>query len=267
MTRMDSVRAATGTAKDSVRHAAEVVAPYAEYGQGRAPRTTRTRPAYGWRPRWPQAAAPGTRAVRRPSRTRVSSRPVARCRPRSTQAATTRPPCRTRKAARQAADYTAPRIEHAVTQPAAAEPVREEARRPQCRRARRTARPGDGRGDRRSWSAEARAAGQVRPARQAPRRAGHPGRRRRRRLEVVGQAGQPGLAGRAAGRHRGQRPRPADVGRRQRGRLLDPEVQAKQAEAEATNAAAAPRPDRGPPAPSPGRARTPTRGDGHGPVA
>ncbi|CAM5331613.1 hypothetical protein STENM327S_01520 [Streptomyces tendae] len=31
VTRIDSVRAATGSAKDSVLHAAEVVAPYAEH--------------------------------------------------------------------------------------------------------------------------------------------------------------------------------------------------------------------------------------------
>lgn len=36
MTRIDSVRAATGSAKDSVLHAAEVVAPYADTAKDRA---------------------------------------------------------------------------------------------------------------------------------------------------------------------------------------------------------------------------------------
>lgn len=36
MTRIDSVRAATGSAKDSVLHAAEVVAPYADTAKERA---------------------------------------------------------------------------------------------------------------------------------------------------------------------------------------------------------------------------------------
>ena len=36
MTRIDSVRAATGSAKDSVLHAAEVVAPYADTAKVRA---------------------------------------------------------------------------------------------------------------------------------------------------------------------------------------------------------------------------------------
>ncbi len=35
MTRIDSVRAATGSAKDSVLHAAEVVAPYADTAKDR----------------------------------------------------------------------------------------------------------------------------------------------------------------------------------------------------------------------------------------
>ncbi|WP_181010668.1 DUF5324 family protein, partial [Streptomyces sp. FM008] len=36
MTRIDSVRAATGSAKESARHAAEAVAPYAETAKERA---------------------------------------------------------------------------------------------------------------------------------------------------------------------------------------------------------------------------------------
>ncbi|MGA5199531.1 DUF5324 family protein, partial [Streptomyces exfoliatus] len=47
--------------------------------------------------------------------------------PPKVDAAATRAACRTRKAAHQAAEYTAPRLEHAVTSArAAAEPVREE---------------------------------------------------------------------------------------------------------------------------------------------
>ena len=56
---------------------------------------------------------------------------------------------RTRKAARQAADYTVPRVEQAV---AAAQPVRRGGRGPQRRGAGRAARAGDGRRRSRSWS-------------------------------------------------------------------------------------------------------------------
>ncbi|MDQ0600429.1 hypothetical protein QF037_004774 [Streptomyces canus] len=121
MTRIDSVRAATGSAKDSVLHAADVVAPYADTAKDRAAHYTheaRVRLA----PKVSQAA----------EQARVQY--DAHLAPRLEQALTHVPPkvdqaaheaaVRTRKAARQAADYSRPRIEQAV---AAAGPVRDEA--------------------------------------------------------------------------------------------------------------------------------------------
>ncbi|MFI9828309.1 DUF5324 family protein [Streptomyces sp. NPDC051913] len=121
MTRIDSVRAATGSAKDSVLHAAEVVAPYADTAKDRAAyyaQEARVRLA----PRVSQAA----------EQARVQY--DAHLAPRLEQARTHVPPKvdqaaheaaeRTRKAARQAADYSRPRIEQAV---AAAGPVKDEA--------------------------------------------------------------------------------------------------------------------------------------------
>ncbi|MFF4208843.1 DUF5324 family protein [Streptomyces sp. NPDC001796] len=117
MTRIDSVRAATGSAKDSVLHAAEVVAPYADTAKDKAAHyahEARVRLA----PKVSQAA----------EQARVQY--DAHLAPRLEQARAHVPPAvdqaatRTRKAARQAADYSRPKIEQAV---AAAGPVREEA--------------------------------------------------------------------------------------------------------------------------------------------
>ncbi|WBO65107.1 DUF5324 family protein [Streptomyces camelliae] len=121
MTRIDSVRAATGSAKDSVLHAAEVVAPYADTAKERAAlyaHEARVRLA----PVMSQAA----------DQARVQY--DARLAPRLEQARTHVPPkvdlaaheaaARTRKAARQAAEYSRPKIEQAM---AAAVPVRDEA--------------------------------------------------------------------------------------------------------------------------------------------
>ncbi len=121
MTRKDSVRAAAESAKDSVRHAAEVVAPYADTAKDRAAHYTheaRVRLA----PKVSQAA----------DQARLQYDALVA--PRLEQARTHVPPkvdaaaheaaVRTRKAARQAADFTAPRMERAM---AAAGPVREEA--------------------------------------------------------------------------------------------------------------------------------------------
>jgi hypothetical protein len=117
VTRIDSVRAATGSAKDSVLHAAEVVAPYADTAKDKAAHyahEARVRLA----PKVSQAA----------EQARVQY--GAHLAPRLEQARAHVPPAvdqaaaRTRKAARQAADYSRPRIEQAV---AAAGPVREEA--------------------------------------------------------------------------------------------------------------------------------------------
>ncbi|WP_371670276.1 DUF5324 family protein [Streptomyces sp. NBC_00289] len=121
MTRIDSVRAATGSAKESVLHAAEVVAPYADTAKDRASHyanEARVRLA----PRVSQAAEQ--------ARVQLDAHVV----PRLEQARTHVPPkvdqaaheaaVRTRRAARQAADYSRPRIEQAV---AAAGPVKDEA--------------------------------------------------------------------------------------------------------------------------------------------
>ncbi|MFD5266699.1 DUF5324 family protein [Streptomyces sp. NPDC058335] len=121
MTRIDSVRAATGSAKDSVLHAAEVVAPYADTAKERAAlyaHEARVRLA----PKVSQAA----------EQARVQY--DARVAPRLEQARAHVPPkvdqaaheaaCRTRLAARQAADYSRPKLEQAV---AAAGPVKGEA--------------------------------------------------------------------------------------------------------------------------------------------
>ncbi|MFI6437171.1 DUF5324 family protein [Streptomyces sp. NPDC050759] len=121
MTRIDSVRAATGSAKDSVLHAAEVVAPYADTAKDKASHYA-TEARVRLAPKVSQAA----------EQARVQY--GAHVAPRLEQARTHVPPKvdqaaheaaeRTRKAARQAADYSRPRIEQAV---AAAGPVRGEA--------------------------------------------------------------------------------------------------------------------------------------------
>ncbi|WP_338781085.1 DUF5324 family protein [Streptomyces sp. DG1A-41] len=121
MTRIDSVRAATGSAKDSVLHAAEVVAPYADTAKDRAAHyahEARVRLA----PKVTQAAG----------QARVQY--GAHVQPYLEQARTHVPPkvdqaaheaaVRTRKAARQAAQYSRPRLEQAM---ATAVPVTSEA--------------------------------------------------------------------------------------------------------------------------------------------
>ncbi|MGW1539498.1 DUF5324 family protein [Streptomyces sp. NPDC002309] len=125
MTRIDSVRAATGSAKDSVLHAAEVVAPYADTAKDRASyyaHEARVRLA----PKVSQAAgqarlqyashlAPHLEQARYQVRTHV---------PPKVDHAAHEAAARAREAARQAADYSLPRIEQAV---AAAGPVKDEA--------------------------------------------------------------------------------------------------------------------------------------------
>ncbi|MEV0602428.1 DUF5324 family protein [Streptomyces sp. NPDC050315] len=125
MTRKDSVRAATGTAKDSVRHAAEVVAPYAGTARDTAVHLTheaRTK------------LAPKVTVAAHQARQQYDARLQPRLEhargalPPKVDAAATKAAARTRKAARQATDYTAPRVEKAVRSArAAAEPAREEA--------------------------------------------------------------------------------------------------------------------------------------------
>ncbi|MFG2606722.1 DUF5324 family protein [Streptomyces sp. NPDC048514] len=121
MTRIDSVRAATGSAKDSVLHAAEVVAPYAD--------TAKERAAY-----YAQEARVRLAPVVSQAAEQARDQYDARLAPRLEQARAHVPPkvdlaaqeaaLRTRKAARQAAIYSRPKIEHAV---AAAAPVADEA--------------------------------------------------------------------------------------------------------------------------------------------
>ncbi|MER6329938.1 DUF5324 family protein [Streptomyces sp. NPDC014983] len=122
MTRIDSVRAATGSAKDSVLHAAEVVAPYAD--------TAKERAAF-----YAQEArvrlAPVVSQAAEQARVQYDARLAPRleqarrtCVPPKVDLAAHEAACRTRKAARQAAEYSRPRIEHAM---AAAAPVADEA--------------------------------------------------------------------------------------------------------------------------------------------
>ncbi|WP_405389775.1 DUF5324 family protein [Streptomyces sp. NBC_01102] len=121
MTRIDSVRAATYSAKDSAQHAAEVVAPYADTAKEQAAHYAQEARAL-LAPKVSKAAA----------QARVQY--GAHLAPRIEQARTHVPPrvdeaahraaVRTRRAARSAADYTVPRVEHAV---AMAQPMAEEA--------------------------------------------------------------------------------------------------------------------------------------------
>ncbi|KPI18840.1 hypothetical protein OK074_7805 [Actinobacteria bacterium OK074] len=121
MTRIDSVRAATGSAKDSVLHAADVVAPYADTAKEKAAQ-------YAQEAR--VRLAPKVSLAADQARVQYD----AHLAPRLEQARTHVPPkvdqaaqeaaVRTREAARQAAAYSRPRIEQAV---AAAGPVGSEA--------------------------------------------------------------------------------------------------------------------------------------------
>ncbi|MFJ7075303.1 DUF5324 family protein [Streptomyces sp. NPDC098781] len=125
MTRIDSVRAATGSAKDSVLHAAEVVAPYADTAKDRAAQY-----AQEARVRLAPMVSQATEQARAQARLQYGAHVA----PYLEQARSHVPPkvdqaahdaaARTRKAARQAADYSRPRFEQAV---AAAAPVRDEA--------------------------------------------------------------------------------------------------------------------------------------------
>ncbi|WP_445524736.1 DUF5324 family protein [Streptomyces cyslabdanicus] len=125
MTRINSVRAATGSARDSVLHAAEVVAPYADTARERAAhyaQETRVR------------LAPKVTLAADQARVQYGAYVAPRLEQARTQAKAHVPPkvdraaqlaaCRTRKAARQAAEYSRPRIEQAM---AVAAPVADEA--------------------------------------------------------------------------------------------------------------------------------------------
>ncbi|AJP02826.1 nosiheptide resistance regulatory protein [Streptomyces cyaneogriseus subsp. noncyanogenus] len=125
MTRIDSVRAATGSAKDSVLHAADVVAPYADTAKERAAHY-----AHEARVRLAPKVSQATGQARLQYGAYVAPRlEMARAQalahvPPKVDLAAHEAAIRTRKAARQAADYSRPVIEQAV---AAAGPVRDEA--------------------------------------------------------------------------------------------------------------------------------------------
>ena len=117
MTRMDSVRAATGSAKESVQHAAEAVAPYADTAKEQAAQY-----AYEARVR----LAPTMSKAAHQARIQYGARVAPHVHPKVDVAAH-RAAVRTRMAARQAADYTrqaadytTPRVEHVM---ATAQPV------------------------------------------------------------------------------------------------------------------------------------------------
>ncbi|MGW0464995.1 DUF5324 family protein [Streptomyces sp. NPDC003027] len=140
MTRMDSVRAATDSAKDSVLHAAEVVAPYAGTAKDHAALYAGSAKdhaalyagsakdhaalyAHAARVRLAPKVSKAALRARTQARVQYDSRVAPHVPPR-VDAAAQRAAVRTRKAARQAADYTVPRVEHAV---AATGPVLDEA--------------------------------------------------------------------------------------------------------------------------------------------
>ncbi|MER7535545.1 DUF5324 family protein [Streptomyces sp. NPDC097704] len=118
MTRMDSVRAATDSAKESVLHAAEVVAPYAGTAKDQAARYAHEARVV-LAPKVSKAAS----AARTQARAQYDSYVAPHVPPR-VDAAAHRAAVKTRQAARQAADYTVPRVESAV---AATGPVLDEA--------------------------------------------------------------------------------------------------------------------------------------------
>ncbi|MEU4267881.1 DUF5324 family protein [Streptomyces sp. NPDC026092] len=129
MTRMDSVRAAADSAKESYLHAAEVVAPYAESAKEQAAQYAGTakdqaaRYAHDARVRLAPKVSKAAHQARVQARVQYDSHVAPHVPPRVDDAAQ-RAALVTRKAARQAADYTKPRVEHAV---AATGPVLDEA--------------------------------------------------------------------------------------------------------------------------------------------
>lgn len=125
MTRKDSVRAATESAKETVRHAADVVAPYAGTAKDAA-----VHYAHEANERLAPKVSYVANEAARQARTTYDSHLHPRIKaarthvPPNVDRAATKAVRQTRLAARQAADYTQPRIESAI---AAATPVAEEA--------------------------------------------------------------------------------------------------------------------------------------------
>ncbi|MFI8290394.1 DUF5324 family protein [Streptomyces sp. NPDC085614] len=129
MTRMDSVRAATGSARESVLHAADVVAPYAVTAREHAVQYAGTAKdhaalyAHEARVRLAPKVSKAAQQARAQARVQYDAY-VAPHVPPQVEDAAQRAALETRKAARQAADYTVPRVENAV---AATGPVLDEA--------------------------------------------------------------------------------------------------------------------------------------------
>ncbi|MFE3602096.1 DUF5324 family protein [Streptomyces sp. NPDC059096] len=121
MTRMDSVRAATGSAKESVQHAAEAVAPYADTAKEQATLAKEQAALYAREAR--VRLAPTMSKAAEQARVQYGAHVAPRVPPKFDDAAH-RAAVRTRRAARQAADYTVPRVGQAV---ATAQPVAEQA--------------------------------------------------------------------------------------------------------------------------------------------
>ncbi|MFH8726227.1 DUF5324 family protein [Streptomyces termitum] len=118
MTRMDSVRAATDSAKEGVLHAADAVAPYACTARDQAAHY-----AHEARVRLAPKVSGAARQARAQARAQYAAY-VAPHVPPGVDEAAHRAAARTRSVAHQVADYTAPRVEQAV---AATTPVLEEA--------------------------------------------------------------------------------------------------------------------------------------------
>ncbi|MEU8520687.1 DUF5324 family protein [Streptomyces sp. NBC_01216] len=129
MTRMDSVRAATDSARESVQHAADVVAPYAVTARDHAVQYAGTAKdhatlyAHEARVRLGPKVSKAARQARAQAFAQYDCH-VAPHVPPQVEEAALRAALETRKAARQAADFTVPRVEHAV---AATGPVLDEA--------------------------------------------------------------------------------------------------------------------------------------------
>ncbi|MFE3139301.1 DUF5324 family protein [Streptomyces scopuliridis] len=121
MTRMDSVRAATGSARESVQHAAVVVAPYAGTAKEQAALAKEQAALYAREAR--VRLAPTVSKAAQQARVQYGAHVAPRVPPKVDEAAH-RAAVRTRRAARQAADYTVPRVNQAV---ATAQPVAEQA--------------------------------------------------------------------------------------------------------------------------------------------
>ncbi|MET9885389.1 DUF5324 family protein [Streptomyces sp. NPDC006430] len=125
MTRKDSVRLAAESARDTVKHAAEVVAPYAETAKDAA-----VHYAHEANERLAPKVSHATAEAARHARTAYDCHLHPRMKaarahvPPNVDRAATKAVHQTRLAARQAAEYTQPRIESAL---AAAQPVAEEA--------------------------------------------------------------------------------------------------------------------------------------------